>query len=146
MPVLRPTKAVHHTAYATSLDATYDTLGRTYTATRGTDPRLPAAIHEALGEARTPVNVGAGTGSYEPRDRWVLAVEPSETMLRQRPPDAAPAIRASAEALPLADGTVDAAMAVLTIHHWADWRAGIAEMRRVARARLVIWTFDPREM
>ena len=89
------------------------------------------------------VNVGAGTGSYEPPDRWVLAVEPSETMVRQRPPDAAPVIRATAEALPLADDTVDAAMALMTLHHWADWRAGIAELRRVARERVVVWTFEP---
>jgi len=124
------------------LDAAYDRLGRTYTATRRTDPRIAAAVWSALDDARTVVNVGAGTGSYEPRDRWVLAVEPSETMLRQRPPGAAPAIRASAEALPLADGAVDAAMALMTIHHWSDWRAGIAEMRRVAPARVVVWTFD----
>ena len=124
------------------MDAAYDRLGRTYTATRRTDPRIASALWGALDDARTVVNVGAGTGSYEPRDRWVLAVEPSETMLRQRPPGAAPAIRASAEALPLADGAVDAAMALMTIHHWADWRAGIAEMRRVARSRVVVWTFD----
>ena len=89
------------------------------------------------------VNVGAGAGAYEPRDRWVLAVEPSETMIAQRPPGAAPVVRAMAEALPLADATVDAAMAVLTIHHWSDWRAGVAEMLRVARGPVVVWSFDP---
>jgi SAM-dependent methyltransferase len=89
------------------------------------------------------VNVGAGAGAYEPRDRWVLAVEPSETMIAQRPPGAAPVVRARAEALPLADATVDAAMAVLTVHHWSDWRAGVAEMLRVARRRVVVWSFDP---
>ena len=89
------------------------------------------------------MNVGAGTGSYEPRDRWVLAVEPSATMIAQRPPGAAPVVRAVAESLPLADATVDAAMAVLTIHHWADWRAGVAEMLRVTRSRVVVWSFDP---
>jgi SAM-dependent methyltransferase len=89
------------------------------------------------------VNVGAGAGAYEPRDRWVLAVEPSETMIAQRPPGAAPVVRATAEALPLADATVDAAMAVLTVHHWSDWRAGVAEMMRVARSRVVVWSFDP---
>lgn len=132
-----------HTITLIALDAAYDTFGRTYTATRRTDPRIAAAVWEALGAARTVVNVGAGTGSYEPLDRWVLAVEPSETMLRQRGSGAAPAIRATAEALPLADGTVDAAMALMTIHHWADWRAGIAELRRVARSRVVVWTFEP---
>jgi ubiquinone/menaquinone biosynthesis C-methylase UbiE len=89
------------------------------------------------------LNVGAGTGSYEPADRWVLAVEPSETMIRQRPPGAAPVLQATAEALPLADDTVDAAMALLTIQHWSDWRAGLAEMRRVARERVVLWVFQP---
>lgn len=125
------------------MDAHYDDIGRTYTATRHEDPRFAAQIHAALGDAQTIVNVGAGTGNYEPRDRWVLAVEPSATMVAQRPPGAAPVIRASAEALPLADATVDAALVTLSIHHWADWRAGVAELVRVARRRIVIWTFDP---
>jgi SAM-dependent methyltransferase len=125
------------------LDAAYDSIGRTYTATRAEDPRIARRLHAALGDARTVVNVGAGTGHYEPRDRWVLAVEPSTTMIAQRPPDAAPVLQAGAERLPLADGTVDAALATLTIHHWADWRAGVAEMLRVTRRRVVIWTFDP---
>lgn len=89
------------------------------------------------------MNVGAGAGSYEPADRAVAAVEPSAEMVRQRAPDAAPVVRASAERLPFADGTFDAALAVLTIHHWPDWRAGLAEMRRVARGRVVILTWDP---
>src|SRR5204863_5671485 len=97
----------------------------------------------ALGDARTVVNVGAGTGHYEPRDRWVLAVEPSETMIAQRPPGSAPVLQAGAEDLPLADATVDAAMAIMTVHHWSDWRAGVAEMLRVARGRVVVWSFDP---
>ncbi len=88
------------------------------------------------------VNIGAGTGSYEPTDRWVVAVEPSAVMLAQRPSGAAPAVRAVAEHLPLPDGAADVGMAVLTLHHWSDWRAGLAELRRVAR-RLVIVTFDP---
>ncbi len=120
----------------------YDTIGRSYTATRGTDPRIAAAIWEALGDARTVVNVGAGTGSYEPPDREVTAVEPSEVMIAQRRPDAAPAIQGSAEALPFEDQSFDAAMAVLTLHHWTDWRAGIEELRRVAR-RVVVFSWDP---
>jgi SAM-dependent methyltransferase len=95
-----------------------------------------------LGDARTVVNVGAGAGSYEPRDRWVLAVEPSATMRAQRPVDAAPAIAARAEALPLDDDAVDAAMACVTIHHWEPPEVGLAEMRRVARSRVVVFTFD----
>jgi SAM-dependent methyltransferase len=120
----------------------YETLGVGYAALRRPDPRLQRAIDEALGDARTVLNVGAGAGSYEPRDRDVLAIEPSLRMLRQRAADAAPAVCATAEALPLRDGAFAAAMATLTIHHWRDWRAGIAEMARAAR-RLVVLTWDP---
>ena len=120
----------------------YDGIGRTYTATRATDPRIAAAIWDGLGDARTVVNVGAGTGNYEPPDREVTAVEPSAVMIAQRPPGAAPAVQAGAEALPFDDDSFDAAMAVLTVHHWSDWRAGIEEMHRVAR-RVVVLSWDP---
>jgi SAM-dependent methyltransferase len=120
----------------------YEQHGRTYARFRQPDPRIAQRIHRALGDARTVVNVGAGAGSYEPRDRWVLAIEPSATMRGQRPLDAAPAIAARAEALPLDDASVDAAMACVTIHHWEPPAAGLAEMRRVARSRVVVFTFD----
>lgn len=120
----------------------YDVHGRTYARHRRPDPRLAARIHAALGDARTVVDVGAGTGSYEPRDRWVLAVEPSATMRAQRPAGAAPAIDGRAEALPLDEDAVDAAMACLTIHHWEPPEAGLAEMRRVARCPVVVFTLD----
>jgi SAM-dependent methyltransferase len=123
--------------------ARYDAIGRTYTTTRATDPRIAARIWAALGDARTVVNVGAGTGSYEPPDREVTAVDPSEVMLAQRGPDAAPAVLGVAEALPFDDRSFDAAMAVLTLHHWSDWRAGCAELRRVARDRVVVFSWDP---
>lgn len=123
--------------------ASYDRIGRSYTATRQTDPRIAARIWSALGEARTVVNVGAGTGNYEPPDREVSAVEPSAVMIAQRGHGAAPAVQASAEALPFADASFDAAMAVLTLHHWSDWRAGCAELRRVARDRVVVLSWDP---
>ena len=123
--------------------ARYDRIGQTYTATRGTDPRIAAHIWGALGDARTVVNVGAGTGSYEPPDRDVTAVEPSAVMIAQRPAEVARAVQASAEALPYEDASFDAAMAVLTIHHWGDFPAGAAEMRRVARDRVVVLSWDP---
>jgi SAM-dependent methyltransferase len=120
----------------------YDTHGRSYARHRQTDPRIAARIHGALGNARTVLNVGAGAGSYEPRDRWVLAVEPSATMRAQRPPGAAPVIHARAEALPLDDDAVDAAMACVTIHHWEPPTAGLSELRRVARDTVVVFTFE----
>jgi SAM-dependent methyltransferase len=120
----------------------YDSLGCTYSTTRLPDPRIGAIISAALADCPTVVNIGAGTGSYEP-DQTVVAVEPSLVMIGQRPPDAAPAIRAVAEHIPLRDSSADAALAVLTIHHWTDLAAGIAEMRRIARRRLVFLTWDP---
>ena len=120
----------------------YDRIGGTYEATRGTDARIAAAIWAGLGDARTVLNVGAGAGSYEPPDREVTAVEPSDTMIAKRPPGAAPVVKASAEALPFADGSFDAAMAVLSDHHWRDWRAGYRELRRVA-PRVVVFTYEP---
>ncbi|MGH2937549.1 MAG: class I SAM-dependent methyltransferase [Solirubrobacterales bacterium] len=127
-------------AVATRVD--YETHGRDYAQRRRADPRIAAAIQLALGEARTVVNVGAGAGSYEPRDRWVLAVEPSATMRAQRPADAAPALACGAESMPLDDESVDAAMACVTIHHWPERNRGLAELRRVARGRVVVFTFE----
>jgi SAM-dependent methyltransferase len=124
--------------------ARYDTIGQGYAALRREDPAVAAVIAEALGDARTVVNVGAGAGSYEPRDRHVVAVEPSDVMAAQRSRELAPAIRAGAGELPLRDGSVDAAMAVLTVHHWdADQERGVRELRRVARGPVVILTYDP---
>lgn len=125
-------------------DARYDSIGAGYSATRREDPRIAALIHDALGDARSVVNVGAGTGSYEPRDRGVTPVEPSEVMISQRAPGRPLAIRAGAYPLPFADQSFDAAMAVLTIHHWdADQERGVRELRRVARGPVVIVTFEP---
>lgn len=122
----------------------YNHIGEGYTRTRREDPHLRAIIHAALGRAHTVVNVGAGAGSYEPADRHVIAVEPSDVMAAQRPADRVPAIRASAGALPLRDRSVDAAMAVLTLHHWdAEQEAGVRELRRVARGPVVLVTCDP---
>jgi SAM-dependent methyltransferase len=119
----------------------YDTIGATYTVTRRTEPRIAAQIWAALGDARTILNVGAGTGSYEPTDRYVLAVEPSALMRSQRLREAAPCLIGSAENLPFDDQSFDAAMAVASIHHWQDPIGGLRELKRVAR-RVVVFTHD----
>src|SRR4051812_14778442 len=119
----------------------YDWIGTSYTATRRTEPRIAAQVWAALGDARTVLNVGAGTGSYEPPDRDVLAVEPSAVMRSQRPVGAAPCVPAYAQSLPFEDDSFDAAMAFATIHHWPDPIAGLLELRRVAR-RVVIFTHE----
>jgi SAM-dependent methyltransferase len=124
--------------------ALYDQIGRHYTSTRRPDPRIAAAILDALGDADSIVNVGAGAGAYEPTGRSLVAVEPSWQMISQRQRGASLVVQASAEALPFQAGTFDAAMAVLTLHHWGDWRSGLSEMKRVAD-RLVIFTIEPRE-
>jgi SAM-dependent methyltransferase len=121
----------------------YDTIGIGYRALRRPDPRIAATIIDALGPATSVVNVGAGAGSYEPTDRLVVAVEPSREMIGQRPAVAAPVVQASATALPFRTGAFDAALAVLTVHHWPDRARGLAELRRVVRDRVVILTWEP---
>ena len=122
--------------------ATYDRIGKDYSATRRPDPALSRAIASALGDARSVLNVGAGAGSYEPADRRVVAVEPSNVMIAQRAPGAAPVVRARAERLPFPDASFDASFAVFTVHHWHDQERGLREMRRVSRSRVVIATAD----
>lgn len=119
----------------------YDRIGATYRNTRRPDPRIASQVRDALATMGTVVNVGAGTGSYEP-GQTVAAIEPSMVMIAQRPSGSAPCVQAVAEALPLRDKCVDAAMALLTVHHWGDLSAGIAELRRVSRHRIVIFTWD----
>jgi SAM-dependent methyltransferase len=119
----------------------YDTIGAAYTVTRRTEPRIAAQVWAALGDARTVLNVGAGTGSYEPSDRHVTAVEPSAVMRAQRPAGAAPCVAATADSLPFEDQSFDAAMAFATVHHWPDPIAGLRELRRVAR-RVVVFTHE----
>lgn len=116
----------------------YDSIGTTYAATRVADPRLAAVIREILGDAQRVVNVGAGTGNYEPTDRYIVAVEPSAVMIGQRPSDAAPAVLAPAEHLPFPDDAFDGALAISTVHHWNDRARGLAEMSRVAPRRVVV--------
>ncbi|HMF86596.1 MAG TPA: class I SAM-dependent methyltransferase [Gemmatimonadaceae bacterium] len=122
---------------------TYDAIGRSYSTRRQPDPRLAARLGALMGCDTTVLNVGAGTGSYEPDRSGIVAVEPSTTMIAQRPPSAAPAVRAVAEALPFQDGAFDIVLAILTVHHWNDQRRGLQECARVARHRVVILTWDP---
>ena len=129
-------------SYGPEAMPSYDRIGRTYERHRRPDPRVAARIEAALGGAASVVNVGAGTGSYESAGRRVVGVEPSQVMIAQRPRGAAPVVRAVAEALPFADRSFDVATAILTVHHWTDFRRGLREMRRVARGRLVVLTWD----
>ena len=119
----------------------YDAIGRSYHTTRRPDVRIAEQVHSALPIDGTVLNVGAGAGSYEPA-QTIAAIEPSMVMLAQRPPGSAPCVQAIAEALPLRDKCVDATMALLTVHHWDDVAAGIAQLRRVTRRRIVILTWD----
>jgi len=123
-------------------DYDYERDGRRYASVRRTDPRIATLVEEALGSARTVLNVGAGSGSYEPADRYVVALEPSPAMRAQRPAHAVPAMDGVAQHLPFDDKSFDAAMATLTVHQWPDVGAGLHEMRRVARGPVVILTFD----
>ena len=123
-------------------DFDYEAHGDGYTNRRQPDPRIAAMVHAALGDARTVINVGAGAGSYEPLDRYVVAVEPSAAMRAQRPHHLAPALDATAERLPFDNDSFDAAMAMITIHQWGDVDAGLRELRRVSRGPVAILTFD----
>ncbi|MEV6298244.1 methyltransferase domain-containing protein [Actinoplanes sp. NPDC051861] len=127
-------------------DFDYDTHGRGYALQRRPDPRIAGLVHAALGDARTVLNVGAGAGSYEPADRYVLAVEPSAAMRAQRPAAAAPAVAAAAEDLPFDDESFDAVMATVTVHQWRDVGRGLAELRRVSCGPVVVLTFDGDEL
>ena len=125
------------------MTALYDKIGVGYSNLRRPDVRITESIHRALCDAQSVLNVGAGTGSYEPTDRTVTALEPSAEMIAQRSPEAGKAYQGFAENMPFSDNQFDAAMAVLTVHHWTDLEQGLREMRRVTKGRLVILTFDP---
>ncbi|MFV0300245.1 MAG: class I SAM-dependent methyltransferase [Paracoccus sp. (in: a-proteobacteria)] len=125
------------------MQACYDTIGLNYAKLRRPDARIASTIHTALGDSRNVLNIGAGAGSYEPEDRAITAVEPSIEMIAQRPDSDATVLQGSAENLPFDDDSFDAAMAVLTVHHWSDKAKGMAEMRRVASGPIVILTYDP---
>ena len=125
------------------MDTLYDTIGCGYADIRKPDPRIAEAVLRAIGNNGSVVNVGAGAGSYEPPDRHVVAVEPSTTMIAQRPPGSAPVVQASAVSLPFMNDSFDAGLAILTVHHWPDQARGLRELRRVSRHRVVVVTWDP---
>jgi SAM-dependent methyltransferase len=137
---------VHRAADGSAGDADYGQIGGAYSRYRQPDPRIAAQIHQALGDARRILNVGAGAGSYEPIDRDVTPVEPSAKMRAQRPPNLAAAVDATAERLPFPDGTFDAAMTTFSVHQWNDLEAGLAEMRRVTRGPIAVLTCDPAKL
>ena len=124
-------------------DADYGAIGTGYSTYRRPDPRIAQALHRALGDARTVVNVGAGAGSYESTAFETTAVEPSQSMREQRPAALPPAVDAAAEQLPFGDGAFDAAMSTFSVHQWSDLEAGLTEMRRVTRGPVVLLTCDP---
>ena len=120
----------------------YDKIGHTYSGNRQADPRIAAAIDLALDGCASILNVGAGSGSYEPASKSVVALEPSRTMIAQRPPSAAPVVQGVAESLPFRDRSFDAVLGILTVHHWKDKEKGLSECRRVARSQVVFFTID----
>jgi SAM-dependent methyltransferase len=120
----------------------YDSIGRTYSGRRESDPRIAAAIEAAIDGCDSILNVGAGTGSYEPAAKSLIAIEPSRTMIAQRRPGAAPVVQGFAESLPFRDGSFDAVLGILTVHHWKYKERGFSECRRVARSRVVFFTID----
>ncbi len=125
----------------------YDQSGQKYSGYRRTDPRIAAYVHEALGDAKTVLNIGSGAGSYEPADRYVVAVEPSAVMRSQRQANnKVPAIIGTADALPFDDNAFDASMAMVTVHHWPDMAKGLKELRRVTRNQVIVMTFDPEHL
>lgn len=122
----------------------YDQFGQKYSGQRQTDPRIAQYVNLALAEAKTILNVGAGAGSYEPADKYVIAVEPSMVMRAQRLQNGKmPAINAKADPLPFDDDSFDASMAMVTVHHWPDIAKGLQEMQRVTRGPVIVMTFDP---
>nr|WP_017613153.1 methyltransferase domain-containing protein [Nocardiopsis salina] len=131
------------TADGSAGDADYGAIARDYTDHRVPDPRIARAVHAALGDARTVLNIGAGAGSYEPADRDVTPVEPSASMRTRRPAHLAEAVDAAAEDLPFGDGAFDAAMATFSVHQWQDVQRGLGEVRRVTRGPVVLLTCDP---
>ena len=124
------------------MTALYDNIGRTYSGRRESDPRIAAEIETAIDGCDSILNVGAGTGSYEPASKSLVAVEPSRTMIAQRRPGAAPVVQGFAESLPFRDGSFDAVLGILTVHHWKHKERGFSECRRVARSRVVFFTID----
>ena len=120
----------------------YDEVGKRYTNLRIQDRRIARHIHEALRNAETVANIGVGTGSYEPLECEVLAIEPSALMLNQYT-GAGKRVQGIAEALPFGDNFVEASMGILTLHHWRNWKKGLKKMLRISQQSAVLLTHKP---
>ncbi|TGD76241.1 class I SAM-dependent methyltransferase [Mangrovimicrobium sediminis] len=121
----------------------YDSMGVNYSVRRCTDPQIFLQLYAELEGATRIVNIGAGTGSYEPADIPLVAVEPSQEMISQRHPSAHPVEQAFAESLPFENESFSHAMTILSMHHWHDRAAAYREINRVATEKFVAITWDP---
>ena len=130
--------------YSAPMEYRYDRIGIVYGQHRHGDPRIMRQVERALGQADLIVDIGAGAGAYSPASRQVVAVEPSEVMIAQRPDGAAPVVRGFAGALPFRDSSFDAALTAFSVHHWSDPASGLREVRRVATSQVIL-TFDQGE-
>ena len=126
-----------------SMPARYDLIGQQYSTGRKSDPRIEALIHAQLKQATSVLNVGAGTGSYEPVSLSGVSVEPSTIMIRQRASDRFPVVQGQAEYLPFPNQSFDVVMGVMTMHHWSDVTQGLRELKRVAKNTVLLITHDP---
>jgi SAM-dependent methyltransferase len=121
----------------------YDAIGINYSVTRCTDPKIAKQLYAEFQGATRIVNIGAGTGSYEPDNVELVAVEPSSEMISQRKPGSHRVEKASAEKLPFDDGSFSHAITVNSMHHWKDRALAFSEINRVATERFVAITWDP---
>jgi SAM-dependent methyltransferase len=125
------------------MDAIYDEIGINYSVTRCTDPEIAKQLYSELDAAIRIVNIGAGTGSYEPENMQLVAVEPSAEMISQRKTGSYPVEKAFAEKLPFENSSFSHAMTVLSMHHWENRPLAFSEINRVATEKFVAITWDP---
>ncbi len=130
----------------------YDQIGKNYTQTRRSDPRIAAKLLEILSfsQATTIADIGAGTGSYAnvlaEQGYRVLAIEPSEMMRNQAiNHQQIQWIDAVAEQIPLPDRSADAAIVMLAFHHFQDYGRALSEIHRIiGDGAIILFTYDPK--